>query len=153
MKKLQFLFLLLGFVSTANAADITIFFSPSCPHCHHARDFIKNELIYEYDNLKVIEINATSLDNRQTFLDTLTKCKYKSGGVPVMVVGEKCFQGYADSIRDDIRKAVEIDLTDTQKQSAIKNRTELNKNRNNFISTHGDRLKSITTVEGNAKKK
>ena len=51
MKILQSaLFLFVGLMSVANAADITIFYSPSCPHCHHARDFFKNELIYEYDD-------------------------------------------------------------------------------------------------------
>ena len=50
MKKLSLLsaVLGLGFMGTASAADVTIYYSPSCPHCHHARDFAINTLVYEY---------------------------------------------------------------------------------------------------------
>ena len=143
----------IGAVSVANAADITIFYSPSCPHCHHAREFIKNELIYEYDDLKVTEINATVSENRQKFIDTINKCKYKSGGVPVMVIGDDCFQGYGDSLRDVMRASIESDLTDAQKQSAQSNRKELNENRDAFVAAHSDRLNAITNSDENVKKK
>lgn len=146
MKFLKFAFLFLGFISVADAANITIYYSPSCPHCHHARDFFKNDLIYEYNDLIVTEIDATNANNRAEFMNTLEKCKYKSGGVPVMVIGEKCFQGYGDMLRDELRSAVEIDLTDAQKQSAIANRQELKNNRNAFISNHSDRLNAIVNT-------
>lgn len=146
------LFLFTSAMSIANAADITIFYSPTCPHCHHARDFIKNELIYEYGDLKVTEKNVMIADNRQGFMDTLKKCEYKSGGVPVLVIGEKCFQGYGDSIRDDIRAAIEVDLTDAQKKSAESNRAELKKNKDAFVSAHSDRLNAIINPDENEKK-
>ena len=139
------LFMLMGAMSFANAADITIFYSPSCPHCHHARDFIKKELIFEYNDLKVTEINATVADNRKLFLDTLTKCKYTSGGVPVIVIGEDCFQGYGISLNEPMRAAIESDYTDAQKQSAAANRKELTDNHDAFVSQHMDRLNAITT--------
>ena len=153
MKILQSaLFLFVGLMSIANAADITIFYSPSCPHCHHARDFFKNELIYEYDDLKITEINATIADNRQDFIDALNKCKYKSGGVPVMVVGDECFQGYGDSLRDVIRASVESDLTDAQKKSAELNRQEMAKDKDAFVSAHSDRLNAIVSGDKGVKK-
>lgn len=153
MKLLQSaLLFFVGIMSVANAADITIFYSPSCPHCHHARDFIKNELIYEYNDLNVVEINATLSDNRQKFMDALKKCEYKSGGVPVMVIGNECFQGYGDSVRDVMRAAVESDLTDAQKQSAQSNRKELNANRDAFVAGHTERLNAITNLDEDVKK-
>ena len=152
MKILQFAFLFMGFMSVANAANITIFYSPSCPHCHHARDFFKNDLIYEYNDLVVTEVNAPLADNRAEFLDTLKKCEYESGGVPVMVIGEKCFQGYADRLRDDIRKAVELDLSDAQKQSAAENRKSLGENRDAFVSAHSERLNAIVNKDDTVKK-
>ena len=76
---------------TANAADITIYYSPTCPHCHHAREFVENTLIYEYNDLKVVNVNVMDANNRSEFFDTLKKCGYERGGVPVLVVGEKCF--------------------------------------------------------------
>jgi len=132
-----------GLVSSVNAADITILYSPTCPHCHHARDFIKNELIYEYNDLKVTEINATLMDSRQDFVDALNKCQFTSGGVPIMIVGDKCFQGYGDGMKDSLREAIEIDLSDEQKQSAVANRSELGANHDEFVAAHEQRKTAI----------
>lgn len=133
-----------AFVGGANAADITIFYAPTCPHCHHARDFISSSLIYEYDNLKVTEVNILNSDNTQDFVDALYKCGYKSGGVPVMVVGEKCFQGYADSTQQELRNAIEIDLTEAQKSAAAANKAAMAQNKDAFVSSHANRKNAIT---------
>ena len=141
----------LSFVSAANAADITIFYSPTCPHCHHARDFISNNLIYEYADLKVSEVNVMNVDNRQDFVDAIYKCGYKTGGVPVLVIGDqkvkdgfKCFQGYSDASQPDLRAAVEMDLTDEQKAAAAANKAEIEKNRDAFVAAHADRKNAIS---------
>ena len=153
MKITKILFALIcgAFIGGANAADISIYYAPTCPHCHHARDFISSTLIYEYGDLKVTEINVMSADNRQEFVDALYKCGYKSGGVPVLVVGEKCFQGYADSMQDTLRAAVEVDLTDEQKQSASDNKAKMAENKDAFVSAHADRKDTIVFVEGKKK--
>lgn len=152
MKIFKMFFVFLGLFSAANAADITIYYSPTCPHCHHARDFIKNELIYEYDSLKVTEVNATVEEARQDFIDALQKCNYTNGGVPVLVIGEKCFQGYGDGLQGDIRAAIEIDLSDAQKKAASDNREELKKNRDAFISSHESRKNAISDKGNDVKK-
>ena len=147
MKKL--LFALIGCVGlcNANAADITIYYAPTCPHCHHARDFIGTSLIYEYNDLKVSEVNVFNVDNRQAFVDALFKCGYQSGGVPVMVIGEKCFQGYADSMQGDLRSAVEADLSDAQKKAAKANKDAMAKDKDAFIKEHADRKNAIKELE------
>jgi glutaredoxin len=138
-------------MANANAADIKIFHSPSCPHCRHAREFIENTLIYEYNDLKVTEINVMSSDNRQEFVDAIYKCGYKSGGVPVIIVGEKCFQGYADSMQDTLRAAVEVDLNDEQKQSAKDNKAKMAENKDEFVAAHADRKQTLIFQEGKKK--
>lgn len=149
MKMSKLIFALIGaaFVGGANAANITIFYSPTCPHCHHARDFISSSLIYEYDNLKVDEINIMNVDNRQAFVDALYKCGYHSGGVPVLVIGEKCFQGYADSMQGDLRAAIEIDLTDAQKSAAAANKASMEQDKDAFVAAHADRKNAISEKE------
>ena len=146
MKKISMFGALIGalFGVTAYAADITVYYSPTCPHCHHARDFIENELVYEYNDIKVATVNVMDMANRQEFLDTIQKCEYKSGGVPVMVIGEKCFQGYADSMQQDLRMAIEIDLTDAQKQAATNNKAEFDKDKAAFVAAHANRKDAIT---------
>ena len=69
MKKTSFLSAILGlsFIGAASAADITVYYSPSCPHCHHARGFISSTLVYEYPELKVTEVNVMDQANMEKF--------------------------------------------------------------------------------------
>lgn len=144
LSKVIFTLAACAFVGGANAADIKIFYAPTCPHCHHAREFISSTLIYEYNDLKVTEVNILNADNTQDFVDALYKCGYKSGGVPVMVVGEKCFQGYADSTQPELRAAVEVGLTDAQKSAAAANKAAMAQDKNAFVAAHADRKNAIT---------
>lgn len=149
MKKLSILSAVLGmaFMGAASAANITIYHSPSCPHCHHARDFFTNTLVYEYPTLTVTEVNVMDETNRQMFTDALAKCEYESGGVPVIVVGEKCFQGYADFMQDELRQAVEADLSDADKATAAENKKALESDADAFKSAHADRANAIVTYK------
>lgn len=132
---------------SAFAADITLYYSPTCPHCHHARDFISNTLVYEYPELKVTAVDVTKEANQPEFFEALQKCEYKSGGVPVLVIGEKCFQGYGDSMADSVRAAVAVDLTDEAKATAAANKTEMAKDAEAFRSAHTDRTGVIVERE------
>ena len=69
MKKLSFLSALFGltFIGAASAADITVYYSPTCPHCHHAREFIEGTLVYEYPELKVTLVNVMEPSNTDKF--------------------------------------------------------------------------------------
>ena len=145
MKKLSFLFALFGLMiaGAASAADITVYYSPSCPHCHHARDFISNTLIYEYPELKVTMVNVTDAANRSKFEEALKKCEFESGGVPVLVIGDKCEQGYADFMQDSLRESVAVDLSDEQKAVAAENKKAMETDAEKFKSEHAERANAI----------
>ncbi len=146
MKKLSILSVFMGllFCGAASAADVTLYYSPYCPHCHHARDFFVNKMIYEYPNLRVVQINVMEEPNLPVFQEALRKCEYDSGGVPVIVVGDKCFQGYADFMDKELREAVEVDLSDADKKTAAENKKALEANPEEFRSKHANRQKAIT---------
>jgi glutaredoxin len=146
MKKLSLLSALLGvgFVGAASAADVTIYYSPSCPHCHHARDFVSNTLVYEYPELKVTMVDVTNPENTPLFQDALKKCEFESGGVPVLVIGDKCEQGYAEFMQDTLRQHVEVDMTDEQKAVAAENKKAMAADAEKFKSEHTDRASAIT---------
>ncbi len=146
MKKTSFLSAVLGlsFIGAASAADITVYYSPSCPHCHHAREFISNTLVYEYPELKVTEVNVMDQANMEKFQAALTECKFDNGGVPVLVIGDKCEQGYAEFMQDTLRQHVEADLTDDQKAVAAENKKALADDAEKFKSEHADRVNAIS---------
>lgn len=153
MKTLSILSALCGiaFAGVASAANITIYYSPTCPHCHHAREFISSTLIYEYPQLTVTEVNVMNGDNMEMFQATLKKCEYESGGVPVLVVGEKCFQGYADFMQSELRDAVAVDLSDEDKAAAAENKKAMEKDADAFKKEHADRLKAISEYKSASK--
>lgn len=134
----------IAFAGAASAANITVYYSPTCPHCHHARDFISNTLVYEYPNLTVSEVNVMTAENSQVVNDAFKKCEYESRGVPVIVVGEKCFQGYADFMQQDLRDAVEVDLSDDEKATAAANKKAMEENAEEFKKEHADRVNAIS---------
>ncbi len=100
----------LGFAVITQGAiagqNIEIYYSPSCPHCHHAMEFIDKTLSVQYKDLQVNKVNVVEQKNRDAFMNVLKKCEYKSGGVPVMVVNGKCFQGYAEFMNTEIMQAM-----------------------------------------------
>lgn len=155
MKKLSILSAVFGlvFAGAASAANITIYHSPACQHCHHARDFFKNYLVYEYPTLTITEVNVMDETNRQMFTDALAKCEYASGGVPVIVVGDKCFQGYADFMQDELRTAVEVDMSDSDKATAAENRKAMESDADGFRNTNASRADAITQYKPDAQKK
>lgn len=146
MKKLSILSAIFGlsFIGAASAANITIYHSPHCPHCHHAREFISSTLIYEYPELTVTEVNVMEPANQEQFAAALKKCEFESGGVPVLVIGDKCEQGYADFMQDTLRQHIEADLTDEQKAAAAENKKAMAADAEKFKSEHADRVKAIS---------
>lgn len=146
MKKSSILSAVMGlaFIGSASAADITVYYSPTCPHCHHARDFINNTLIYEYPTIKVTEVNVMEEVNLPKFQEALEKCKFESGGVPVIVIGEKCEQGYADFMQDTLRGHVEADMSDSDKQAAADNKAEMAKDAEGFKSANAERVNAVS---------
>lgn len=146
----------IAFMGAASAANITVYYSPTCPHCHHAREFISSTLIYEYPQLTVSEVNVMVPENSKVVDDAFTKCKYESRGVPVIVVGDKCFQGYADFMQQDLRDAVEVDLSDEDKATAAANKKAMEENAETFKKEHADRVNAISEynmASGDAAKK
>lgn len=146
MKKLSILSAIMGlaFIGSASAADVTVYYSPSCPHCHHAREFIENTLVYEYPELKVTMVNVTEPANLPAFQEALKKCEYESGGVPVLVIGDKCEQGYADFMQDTLRGHVEADLNDEQKAAAAANKKAMGEDAEKFKAENASRAQAIT---------
>ena len=65
----------------------------------------------------------------------------------MVVIGDKCFQGYADSVKAEWREAVEADLTDEQKAAAAANKTALEQDKDAFIAAHADRKNAISEQE------
>jgi LPXTG-motif cell wall-anchored protein len=116
MKKSLFFILYSLFFCVAAHAGNTIYYSPTCPHCHHAMEF------FDAEKIEIEKINVTERRNLDAFRNAVQKCELTSGGVPLIVIGEKCFQGYAEFMNQDILTAITGDAsvatdTDLQKKT------------------------------------
>ncbi|MCL2737669.1 MAG: glutaredoxin [Alphaproteobacteria bacterium] len=107
MKKL-FATALLGmlFVGAANAVTLTLYYMPTCPFCHHAKDFVNDYLRDEFPDMEVVTINVSEREHRDRFWSTVRRCGYSAGSVPVITIGEQCFQGFGEATRDEMRGAL-----------------------------------------------
>ncbi|MDR2413144.1 MAG: hypothetical protein LBD50_02945 [Rickettsiales bacterium] len=154
MKKIIFCGLCFAMaIFAARAADLTLYYSPTCPHCHNARAFIAGELVYEYPSITAEAVNVMEEKNLPAFQNVLMKCKYESGGVPVIVIGEKCFQGYADFMKDELRGAAEAGLSDKQKAAAADVRKSMESDAQKYKSEHKDRENALVERAADAPKK
>lgn len=104
-------FLSLVAIGFANAG-VTVYYSPSCPHCHNALNF------FDAENINVEKINVTESGNQNAFIDALKKCEFTSGGVPVIVIDEKCWQGYAPFMDTELRDAAAGSTTTVQEEKS-----------------------------------
>ncbi|MDR0967733.1 MAG: hypothetical protein LBL75_02790 [Rickettsiales bacterium] len=99
--------MLVGVACATSKQSIEIFYSPTCPHCHHAMEWIDGELTDQYKNLDIKKRNVMRGDNLDLFRNAMKKCGYTSGAIPVIIVNnDKCFQGYSARINSDIIKAL-----------------------------------------------
>lgn len=108
--KILKLFMGVGFAAvlhnTAFAQSVVVYHSPSCPHCHNARDFINKTLVAEYPDLVIEEINVSERGNSAKFMEAIKKCDLQGGYIPLVVIGNKCFQGYGEGTTVDYRAAL-----------------------------------------------
>lgn len=146
MKKLSFVSAILGLslINAASASEvITIYYSPSCPYCHYARDDISGKLVYEYPNLTVTEVDVSNPDNRNMFSHALGRCGFKSGGVPVIVYGDKCKQGYSGVLMDEMRELLNASLNEEEKTLVASNRKAMEEDVDAFKARNADRKKAV----------
>jgi len=128
------------------AVDMTIYYSPTCPHCHHARDFTSQYLVYEYPTLKVTNVDVTQQANYPAFQKVVKDCGYDSGGVPVAVINGKCFQGFGtpETTGQEFRNTINAALTPEEKATADANRAALAANPDQYRSQHADRASAMS---------
>ncbi len=112
-----------------NAADVTIFYMDTCPHCHHAMDFIEGKLMKDTADVNYEKVNLASEENRAKFFNAKEDCGLSSNGVPVIIANGHCFQGYGndETTGQEIRNALTAEPGKAQKK------TEVNKGGKNFL--------------------
>ena len=83
--------------------DITLYYMPGCPYCHHAIDFFDAEL----KDVAIEKVNITEGGKAiEKFNAALKECNSASRGVPLMIVKGECIQGFSPEIGERIKEIV-----------------------------------------------
>ncbi|MDR0967212.1 MAG: glutaredoxin family protein [Rickettsiales bacterium] len=86
-----------------NAPEIIIFYSPTCPYCHRALEFLGEHL--PDISAELIEVGGDP-ENHRRFLTALETFGLESRGIPLIIVGNKVFQGFDIETGEKIITAV-----------------------------------------------
>lgn len=111
IKKILFLltlFLVLPFTKVnAEAVNVNVFYGDGCPYCAEEEKYLnvlKSEL---GDNLNIQRYEVWNNDeNSELLSDVRTALNNTDDGVPFVVIGNKTFTGYNDSVAEDIKTAI-----------------------------------------------
>ena len=79
----------------------TIYYNPECPYCHHAIEFFAREL-------PTVKLDAVALNHapgaaHDKFIKALERCGLTSMGIPLIIAGGTCFQGFDERVATEIR--------------------------------------------------
>ncbi|MCL2629883.1 MAG: hypothetical protein FWD33_04355 [Alphaproteobacteria bacterium] len=132
MKKLLSLLLtssLLLLPSLAGAREVVLYYMTTCPHCHYAKEFVFDTLVIEYPFVKFTQKNVQEPSNRADFERSIRRCRLNSFGVPLTIIGDKCFQGFNRSTSEnEFREALNETLSDDERETVNKAAAELRAN-------------------------
>ena len=136
MKKLKFLLIMVMFalipfvsVSAKEKINVYMFRGEGCPHCEEAekwfKELEKDKEYVSYYNLIDYEVWYDE-ENADLMEDVAEKLDTTANGVPFMVIGEKYFNGFTESMESDIKRAIKeaynsVDYVDVVK--GVKNGT------------------------------
>ena len=142
-------------VGLANASvDMTIYYSPTCPHCHHAIEFATDYLVYEYPSLTVNKINVMTESNRPAFDRVIKECNLQSGGVPIITINGKCFQGFgmAETTGNQFRETIDAAINADERTNAESVRAAMSENADAVRAQNPDRRNAIVEKSDTQKK-
>lgn len=90
--------------------NIYLFYGEGCPHCEELKNYLNNLDNKEksYFNIYTFEVWNNST-NQQFMKDSAKSLNKEVSGVPFLIIGNKTFEGYSESMNIKIKKAIEAE--------------------------------------------
>ncbi len=118
----------LSVFNTVEASALTtmkIFYSPTCPHCRHAKEFIKDYLQEEYPEVVFEKHDVSQRHEANLMQHYASKLNIFGMGVPTIIVGDDYVQGYRTSVTDnEYRRLLDMYVSSAEKEYAAKIRAD-----------------------------
>lgn len=88
---------------------IYLFRGKGCSHCYEFLEYVSSDLVKNYgDKFRFVSYEVwNNKDNAELMNKVSDYFKDDASGVPYIIIGEKTFSGYAESMNKDIEKAID----------------------------------------------
>lgn len=107
---------------TGEKFNMYLFWGDGCVHCHNLKIFL-NDLEPKYkDMFELYSFEVWGNPDNQTLMGRFAKTMGDSPkGVPYLVVGDKSFNGFSESMKEDIVQAIIDEFKSDVKHDVFKN--------------------------------
>jgi glutaredoxin len=93
-------------LNPTHPVDIYQFWGDGCPYCALARPFLDG-LVKQYPQIRLHEYEVWHIEeNQKLFAQMATAYGFEPHVVPTIFIGDRYYEGYTDSIAQDITQAV-----------------------------------------------
>ncbi|MBR3198534.1 MAG: hypothetical protein IKG27_00805 [Bacilli bacterium] len=91
-----------------NKVPIYLFRGQGCSHCHEFLEYVASDLVKEYgDKFELISFEVWNNKTNSDLMESVSKyLNDDASGVPYIVIGDKSFNGYAESMNEEIKTAI-----------------------------------------------
>lgn len=90
--------------------NIYLFYGEGCPHCEELKNYLNclDNKEKSYFNIYTFEVWNNST-NQQFMKDSAKSLNKEVSGVPFLIIGNKTFEGYNESMNIKIKKAIKTE--------------------------------------------
>lgn len=130
---------------TDDKAVIYLFRGKGCSHCHEFLEYVSNDLIKEYGQyFKVVTYEVWNNEENADLMKKVAEhLGEEAGGVPFIVIGDKAFSGYAESMNDEIKDAIKKLYDSEERYDVLK---EIDNNSNSKSTKKASKNNSTITI-------
>ena len=96
------------YTESEDKINIYLFRGDGCPHCQEFLEYVANTLVKdEGDKFNLVSFEVwNDKDNSNLMQKVAKKLGKEASGVPFIVIGDKSFSGYSESMNEDIVNAI-----------------------------------------------
>lgn len=87
---------------------VYLFRGQGCSHCHEFLEFVASDLIKEYGTyFNLVSYEVWNNSNNASLMQEISEyLEDDASGVPYIIIGDKTFNGYAESMDKEIKEAI-----------------------------------------------
>lgn len=111
-----------------NQVTIYLFRGKGCSHCYEFLEYVSSKLIKEYgDKIKVETYEVWNNKNNAKLMQKVSDYfKDDASGVPYIVIGDKTFNGYSESMNEELKSTID-NLYDSEERFDVFDEIDLEK--------------------------